>query len=112
VIFFFEFVYIVDYVNGFSYIKTNLHPWNEAYLIMSNDGFDVFLDLVCKNFIIFASIFISKIFLRFTFFFGSWCGLGIRLIEASYNVLGSVSSVFMLWNNLRKIGIRSSLKVW
>jgi hypothetical protein len=37
---FFEFVYIVDY-----------YPWNEAYVIMMNDGFDVFLDLVCENFI-------------------------------------------------------------
>jgi hypothetical protein len=47
----FEFVYIVDYINGFSYIKPTLHPWNEAYLIMVNYGFDVFLNLVCKNFI-------------------------------------------------------------
>jgi hypothetical protein len=39
----------VDGVNGFSYIDPTLH--NEAYLILVNDGFDVFLDLVCKNFI-------------------------------------------------------------
>ena len=51
IMFFFEFVYIVDYVNGFSYIKPTLHPWDEAYLIMVNDGFDVFLDSVCKNFV-------------------------------------------------------------
>ena len=50
-IFFFEFVYLVVYVNGFSYIKPTLHPWDEAYLIVVNDGFDVFLDSVCKNFI-------------------------------------------------------------
>jgi hypothetical protein len=43
VIFFFEFVYIVDYVIGFSYIKPTLHPWDEAYLIVLNDCFDVFL---------------------------------------------------------------------
>jgi hypothetical protein len=29
----------------------HLHPWVEAYLIVVNDGFDVFLDSVCKNFI-------------------------------------------------------------
>jgi hypothetical protein len=51
VIFFFEFAYIVDYINGFSYFKQTLHPWNETYLIVVNDGFDVFLDLFCKNFI-------------------------------------------------------------
>jgi hypothetical protein len=42
----FEFVYIVDYVDGFPYIEPSLHPWDEAYLIMVNDGFDVFLDSV------------------------------------------------------------------
>jgi hypothetical protein len=45
-VFFFEFVYIVDYANGFSYIEPTLHPWDEAYWIMKNDGFNEFLDLV------------------------------------------------------------------
>ena len=59
-IFFFEFVYIVDYVNGFSYIEPTLHPWDEAYLILVNGGFDVFLDSVFKNFIEYFSIDIHK----------------------------------------------------
>ena len=37
--------------NGFSYIKPTLHPWDEAYFIMVNDGFYVLLVSVCKNFI-------------------------------------------------------------
>jgi hypothetical protein len=41
----------VDYVHGFPYIEPFLHPWDEAYLIMVNDHFDVFLDLGCENFI-------------------------------------------------------------
>jgi hypothetical protein len=32
--FFFQFVYIVDYIDGFSYIESFSHPWDEAYLIM------------------------------------------------------------------------------
>jgi hypothetical protein len=32
--FFFQFVYMMYYVDGFSYIKSSLHPWDEAYLIM------------------------------------------------------------------------------
>jgi hypothetical protein len=40
----------VDYVNGFLYIEPTLHPWDETYLTMMNDGFDVFLDSVGKNF--------------------------------------------------------------
>jgi hypothetical protein len=51
VLFPFEFVYIPDYVDGFPYIETSLYPQDEAYLIIVNDHFDVFLDLVGKNFI-------------------------------------------------------------
>lgn len=39
---------MVDYVNGFLYIESPLHPWDAAYLIMVDDFFDVFLDLVCQ----------------------------------------------------------------
>ena len=49
--FFFKYVYVVDYVDGFPYIEPSLHPWDEAYLIMVDDSFDVFLDSACKNFI-------------------------------------------------------------
>ena len=59
-VFFFEFVYIVGYVDGFLCIKPSLHPWNEAYLIMMDDSFDVFLDSVSKNFIEYFFINIHK----------------------------------------------------
>ena len=48
-IFFFEFVYIVDYIDGYPYIETSLYPWDEAYLIMMDDLSDVLLDSVCEN---------------------------------------------------------------
>jgi hypothetical protein len=51
VIFVLEFGYIVDYIDGFPYIKPSLHPWDEAYLVMMDDRFDVFLDSVCEDFI-------------------------------------------------------------
>jgi hypothetical protein len=47
----FEFVYIVDYIDRFPYIKPSLHPWNETYLVRLDDCFDVFSDSVSKNFI-------------------------------------------------------------
>jgi hypothetical protein len=50
-VFVFGFVYNEDYVDGFPFIKTSLHPWNEAYLIMMSDPLDVFLDSVCEDFI-------------------------------------------------------------
>ena len=83
--FFFEFVYVVCYVDGFPYIKPCLHFWDEAYLVMMDDHFDVFLDFFCVRILlsIFASIFITEIGLKFSLFVGSLCGLGIRVIVAS-----------------------------
>jgi hypothetical protein len=46
-----QFVNIVEYIDEFSYIKPSLHPWDEAYLIMVDDVFDLFLDSVCEYFI-------------------------------------------------------------
>jgi hypothetical protein len=51
VVFVFEFVYIMDYVDIFPYIELALNPRDEVYLIMIDDHFDVFLDLVCEDFI-------------------------------------------------------------
>jgi hypothetical protein len=42
VVFVFEFVYIVDYKHGFTYIKLSLQPWDETYFIMMDDLSDVF----------------------------------------------------------------------
>jgi hypothetical protein len=84
VVFVFEFVYIVDYIDGVLYIKPSLHPWDKAYLVMMDDCFDVYLDSVCEDILsIFASIFIREIGLKYPFFVGSLCGVGIRVIIAS-----------------------------
>jgi len=48
--FIFQFVYIVDYVDVFLYFKPSLHAWDEAYLIMMDDCFEVLLDSICQNF--------------------------------------------------------------
>jgi len=68
--FFFEFVYIVDYIDGFPYIE---HPWDEAYLITMNDHFEVFLDLFARILLsIFGSTFIREFGLKFSLFVGSY----------------------------------------
>ena len=83
-ILFFEFVYMVYYIEGCLYIKPSLHPGDDIYLIMMNDRFDVFLDLVCKDFVeYFLSMSISEIGLKFSFLLGSLCSLGTRIIVAS-----------------------------
>ena len=40
----FGFAYIVDYDDQFPYTEPSLDPWFEAFFIMLNDGFGVFLD--------------------------------------------------------------------
>jgi hypothetical protein len=49
VMFSFEFVYVVDYIDTFPYIEPSLPPWVKAYLILVNDGLAVFLDSVWEN---------------------------------------------------------------
>jgi hypothetical protein len=92
-----------------------LHPWDEAYLIVLNDDhFDVicswiwFARILLSSFVL---IFIRKIGLKFFFFVVSWCGFSISITVASQNEFGSVPSVSILWNSLKSIGIRFSLKV-
>ena len=58
--FYFEFVYIVDCVDGFPYIEPSLNPWDEAYLIMMDEHFDLFLDSVVNNFLHYFCIDIHK----------------------------------------------------
>ena len=83
-VFVFEFVYILDYIDEFLYIKPSLHPWNETYLVRMDDCFDVYLDSLMRTLLRnFASIFIREIGLKFSIFVGSFCGLGIRVIVAS-----------------------------
>ena len=75
---------MVDYIDGFLYIDLFLHPWDESYLIMMDDCYDVFLDLVFENFIVYFCIDIHN---------GNWTevlhvigflwGLGIRVIVVS-----------------------------
>ena len=70
--FFFKFVYMVDYIDRCSYVEPSLYLWDEIYLIMVDDISDVFLDSVCKYFIIFASMFMRKLGLSFSFLVASF----------------------------------------
>jgi hypothetical protein len=86
------------------YIEPTLHPWDEAYLILMNDGFDVFLDLVCKNFIEYFFINIHKSVWAEVIF------LGCILMWIKYHsncdfieLIRSVPSVSISWNSLRNM---------
>jgi hypothetical protein len=45
----FKFLCTVDYFYWFLYIEPSLHPWDEAYLIVVNDHFDIFFNSACEN---------------------------------------------------------------
>ena len=49
--------YFPEYIDSFPYIKPSLHPWDEAYLVLMDDRFDVLLDTACEDFI--ENIFIN-----------------------------------------------------
>ncbi|KAL6036123.1 hypothetical protein STEG23_017005 [Scotinomys teguina] len=51
-----KFVYMVYYIDRFSYVEPSLHLWDEAYLVMVDNVFDVFVDLD-KNVSIFFILF-------------------------------------------------------
>jgi hypothetical protein len=56
-------------------------------------------------------MFIKEIGLYFSFLEVSLSGFRMSAILASSNELGSVSSLYISWNSIRRIGISSSLKV-
>jgi hypothetical protein len=58
--YFFEFVYRVYYVDGFPYIEPFLHPWDEVYLIMMDDHYNLFLDSVSNDLIEYFCLDIHK----------------------------------------------------
>jgi hypothetical protein len=65
-------------------MEPSLRPWDEGYLIVVNGHFDVFLDLVDKNFIEYFCIDIhNEMGLEFSFFVRSLCSFGISIIVAS-----------------------------
>jgi hypothetical protein len=41
---------MMHYIDGFSNVEPNLHPEDEGYLIMVDNGLDVYLDFVYEYF--------------------------------------------------------------
>jgi hypothetical protein len=46
--FFFQFAYMMDYIDMFFCVEQSLHLWDEAHLIKVDNILDVFLDLDCE----------------------------------------------------------------
>jgi hypothetical protein len=74
---------MVDFVDGYLYTEPPVHPLDEAYLIMVEDVFDVFLDLVLEYFIDYFSINVHKGNWSEILFVECLCGLDIRVTVVS-----------------------------
>ena len=85
-VFVFGSVYVVNYIYRLAYVKSDLHPRAESYLIMMDKLFDVLLQLVCQYFIEdFCTMFIMDIGLKFVSFLlvESLPDFGIRIMLVS-----------------------------
>lgn len=52
--------YVLNYTYWFVHIEPTLHHWNEINLVMVYDIPNVFLDLVCKNFMNNSCIYVHR----------------------------------------------------
>lgn len=87
-------LYIVDHFDEFLYFELFLHPWDEAYIIMMNDHFDVYFGSVFKNFIEYFCINIHNGNWSEVLFVQTLCGLHIRKTVASENWVLSLLFLF------------------
>ena len=78
-------VYVVNYVYRLAYVEPTLHPWDEAYLIVMDELFDVLLQSVCQYFIEGFCIYVHHGYWPEVFFFfvESLLGFGIRMMLVS-----------------------------
>lgn len=51
-VFFFQLVYIMDYINWFPYVEASQHHHNKACFVMVDERFGVVFISVCEYFII------------------------------------------------------------
>jgi hypothetical protein len=65
------------------YFEPSLHPWDEAYLIIVNSVFHVFLDVVWEYIIEYFCINVHKGHWSEILFLCWECGLGITVTVAS-----------------------------
>lgn len=60
----FPFVCMMEYIYLFTFVEPSLQQWDEAYLIIVGDLFDLFLDFIDLLFLYFIENFCFCIFLH------------------------------------------------
>jgi len=121
VVFIFEFVYIVDYIDVFPYIEPSMYPWDEAYLITMDDCFDLFLDFLWESYWVFCHQYsYSQVFLEtvtqirrvYSFFHlenSPWSSKCIKCRISTY--ININTTIFLLSQQLDSF-ILSNTEVW
>ena len=105
------FIWWIIFFNQFMYVVLSLNLWHDTYLIMGDDLLDEILISVCKYFIEYFCIFVHKGSWKWFFLLGLhmvWVlgNCGLKMNWAMYLLF------LILWNNLRRIDVNSSIKVW
>lgn len=108
---FLSFVHMVNYRDGCSCIETTFQPWVENFLIMVDDFFDVFCDLVSEYIVEYFCIRVHKR-KDVKLFVESVCSLLIKVTEPSQNEFGLVPSPSFVCDTLGSIGISCFLTTW
>lgn len=91
------FANMVGYIDLFSYIKPLMHTWDEAYFVMIDDTFDMFLYLVYECFLrTFKSMFKRKTVAKYSFFVELLCVVGVTGWLWSHRMHLAVSFLFLL----------------
>lgn len=105
---FFQFIYVVDYIDWFSCVKSSLYLWNEAYLIMVNS----FWCVLGFSLRVFYRVFLHQcpqgkldcnfwVFVRFRFQdWLHWINLVMLLLFLFCELIWRVLVLILLWKSL------------
>ena len=106
-----QFVYMVDYIDIFLYVEPSLHLWDEGYLIMLDNMFDVpWIWFISTLLSIIVSVFIRVwIFFLLEILYGLWIrwlcphkiNLAIFLLFLFCGIIWGVLVLDILWRSGR-----------
>ena len=120
-VFIFQFVNEVYYVDWFVDTEESLHTWDKAHLVMMYDLFNMLLDTVCYNFVKDFCICVHQwywpIVFFLSFFLSFFGGISCLFLVLEWWWPHRMSLEVYLplqffWKSLSKIGVSSSLNVW
>ena len=113
-VFIFQFVNVVYYIDRFVDIKESLHSWDKARLVTVYDFFLIccwilFARILLRIFALCSSLILACNFLLFV---ASSSGFDIRVMVTSWSKFRTFLPSAIFWKSLNSIGVSSSLNLW